>query len=204
MATGTESRLPESAPRARAGRRWRRWLLVAGGVVVVALVAAATYVSRLQPLAEGAITGLEDSRPPTDDDGFLVTYRDRTLTRGLLSLRNDGRVAVRVERVGAARVAEGGEWHGLVDFRPERNGLNPPDDNAYDAPPFRAFTLRPGEGRSVSVALWLDNCEHNGPGTTMTLTAVPVTYRVFGMRRTQLVRLGTPWSVTAPAASCPR
>jgi hypothetical protein len=164
------------------------------GVVAAGGVASSASVRR--PLVHGSVGDTTDEAP----------YEDRTLVHRLLSLRNEGRFDVRVERVGAApEVDPESAWHGLVAVRPDQNVLNPPNVHARSGPPFQPFTLAPGEERTVAVALWLDNCEHNAPGSSMAVTEVPVRFRALGLTRTTEISLSTPWGVTVPRSyECPR
>jgi hypothetical protein len=185
----------------------RRWTALAALGLVLALGAGGTaYATAYRPLAYGAMSGVEGAELVedewADEPRYVLPYRDRQVTRALLSLRNDGRWAVRVERVGTP-LGTPRFWRGLLDVRPDRNGLNPPNEYAYADSPFEPFTLEPGEERTVAVALWTDNCEHSVPGSEMTVSGVPVRFRAFGMARTQYVPLETPWSVVAPRR-CPR
>lgn len=185
----------------------RRRLLL--GVLAAGLVAAGSataYTSNYQPLEHGSAGGFPGARTvgsfADGDERWVMTYRDRTLVRALVSIRNSGRWPVRVERVGEAH---GADWHGLVDFRPDKNVLHPPNVYGGQGDAFTPFTLRPGEERAVSVALWLDHCERNGVGGSMTFPEVPVRYRALGMAHRTWLPLREPWEVHyAKAAQCPR
>jgi hypothetical protein len=182
----------------------RRVLLCAAAFAVVAAGCATTYAATYDPIEHGNGGGFLGARTAGsgDDERSVVTYRDRTMVHGLMSLSNDGRWPVRVERVGESHDAY---WHGLLDFRPDENVLHPPNVYGGPGPAFTPFTLRPGEERAVSVAMWLDNCEHNGVGGSMSFPEVAVRYRAFGMTHTTWVRLPTPWEVRyATASQCPR
>ncbi|HWL35380.1 MAG TPA: hypothetical protein VNQ77_04240 [Frankiaceae bacterium] len=183
----------------------RRLLLGALALGLVAAGSATAYTSIYQPLDEGGGSGFRESRA-TDGFGehepWVVPYRDRKLVRAIFSLRNNGRWPVRVERVGRSNDPD---WHGLLDFRPDENMLNPPNVYDYEGPAFTPFTLRPDEERSMSVALWLDHCEFHSAGGSMTFSEVPVRYRAFGMAHTAWIELEKPFEIVYEKASqCPR
>lgn len=182
----------------------RRLLLGALALGLVAAGSATAYTSNYDPIEYGTTSGFPAARRAGsfDDERWVVPYRDRTLVRALLTIRNGGRWPVRIERVGESR---GAHWHGLLDYRPAENLLHPPDDYGGDGAVFTPFTLRPDEERAVSVALWLDHCEHNGVGGSMTFPEVPVRYRALGMAHTTWLPLREPWEVRyAKASQCPR
>lgn len=184
----------------------RRLLLGAVAIGLVAVGSATAYTSTYQPLEHGGGSGFPGARLTgsfaDEDERWVLPYRDRTLVRALVSIRNRGRWPVRVERVGEPHDAP---WHGLMDFRPDKNVLHPPNVYGGDGPAFTPFTLRPDEERAVSVGLWLDHCEHNGVDVSMTFPEVPVRYRAFGMAHTTWLPLSSPWEVHyAKASQCPR
>lgn len=183
-------------------RRREPLVAIALGVVLTTSTGIAAVRSSYGTLGFGSGSGLEGrGTTVAGGEGFVRLYADRTVVRGILSIRNNGRWPVRVEKVGTDPDEH---WHGLVAYRPDLNVLNPPNLYAYDGPAFVPFTLAAGEERPVSVALWMDNCEHNAPGVSNTIDTVPVRYRVGGMVRTTWIELADPWTITTDGVRCPR
>ena len=195
--------LPTAEPRWRP-RLTRRTALVAGAVLIaIAGIVFLTIPTWYRPLEEGSASGLHGGRDIDDDafgDRFVIGYEDRTYAYGLLSLYNDGRFPLRIERVGNDREEF---MHSLVEIDPERTLLPPPNVYGVEGAPFTPFTLDAGEERAVGVALWMDDCEFNGSGAFAAIGSVPVRYRILGMARTEWVDMRTPWTVHAPEV-CPR
>ncbi len=69
---------------------------------------------------------------------------------------------------------------------------------------FRPFTLKGGGEAVIRVHSRFANCEHYGPGSSATITAVAIRSRVLWATRTHFVDLPTGVQVAAPpAGSCP-
>jgi hypothetical protein len=80
----------------------------------------------------------------------------------------------------------------------------PFDDPTNEFVRFRPFTLGRGDSAIVRVNTRFANCEHFGPGSLATITAVAVRSRVLWATRTRFVDLLTGIQVPAPpAGSCP-
>lgn len=197
-------RVAEPRPVDEPTRRRRRygWWPLAAVPLAVALVTGATYAATYDPLSEGGLSAFAEVESVESDDGssrFVLPYRDRVEVFGVLSVRNDGRWPVRVERVG--KPSHPG-WSGLVQHKPDRNGLRAQDGTKT---PFAPFTLGAGDEQMVLVSLWLDNCESNATGLSVTTVGVPVRYRAFGMADTKVIPLRIPWEVRlVPGSRCPR
>jgi hypothetical protein len=189
--------------------RWitRKRVLLGAALAVFVGGLVTGYDDVVRPLRDGSVSGLQGSLDPgemPDNDPWTIVlpYRDHVLVHGLVSLRNAGRLPVRVERVGEP--PEAGE-DDIAAFRPEENVLNGPNLYDYDGPSFRPFTLGPGDERAVSVALWLDHCETMSPDSFVRIETIPVRVRVLGFAHTQEITMSDPWTVAfSPDTDCPR
>jgi hypothetical protein len=162
-------------------------LLVAVGVVVVAVVWASSY----QPL----VTGSTSLSPIPSQEGALgetvAPYRNGKLFQYGFSIRNDGRFSVRIL---AAPLDQR-----FLPFR-FRVFAEPSGSRGVSAhpQPFRPFTLSPGSEWLIVLRGRYANCHNYVASTSSGFDAMPVRARFLLWTRTVFVPLGAPLIINRP------
>jgi hypothetical protein len=174
----------------------RMWATI-GGLAVLALAGSvAVFLLHLAPFR----TGSSDSTvPPSlqlESHGRTQTLRFQrgARVREGLELANDGMVPVEIVgfslppsesllSLAAVEMAKAGAGSGS-------------DDPALRS--FGPFTLSGGESRWVVLRLQMSGCHSVPRGSTTTVAAVDVTFRVFGIQRHQQISLPVTFEVARP------
>lgn len=134
----------------------RRFFLRLFLALVLLVVAAGCYLWRYQPLVSGDTYGLSGDQVQEAQSvggSSVVTYRAGETFEMIFSVRNTGRVPVRVTAVPDSELA-------LVVDSYDVSVL-PRNATAYehsDALPFRSFALRPGEERLLALSYMFKDC----------------------------------------------
>lgn len=164
-------------------------------VLVLLAGASVLYVWRYQPLANGSVYGVQgDQVRETESAGgsSVVTYAAGESFESIFSIRNTGRVTVRITAVPNTELAAILATYDV--------SVMPPQATAYDesvAETFRGFALRPGEERLLNLSYTFRNCGEPATAGNRTVRRQPVHYQLAqALDRVAEVALGQPLVIT--------
>jgi hypothetical protein len=189
MTLALEADAPAAEPQPR---KWRRWLIVAVGILVVVLVGAAVgwlvYVHDYQPLSDdGGLFGpaTRTIQPVTDgltDTNWILVGPAGTKGTVDYTVSNDGRFAVRI--LGLDRSV-----YGVTGLRwAPVNGPNG-GGNGYEAglvSESRALpvTIDPRQAVLLQVTVTQPRCGGSNSGRDFGFSAIPVLWSALGVHHT--------------------
>jgi hypothetical protein len=186
---------------------------IAGSLAVAILVAAYAFVAIIaQPLTgteEVADRGLSQLGPNYYDTRLyrLFDYVDRSSFTVTRWFTNSGPVGLTITGVDPAP----DYYQGLVGVKDARQAVpvvpgrccTIDEVATWAAPGFRPLHLDPGQWGAVSVRYYMDHCESNSPGGTISVAWLGIQYNILGYPRDVQIPWSAPIAVTSPAA-CPR
>lgn len=154
----------------------RRFLFRMLLALVLLAGAGAGYVWRYQPLAAGSTYGVQgDQVRETEAVGgsSVVTYAAGDSFESVFSIRNTGRVTVRITAVPDTELAAVLATYDVTVMPRHATGY---DEN--DAEIFRAFALGPGEERVLNLSYTFRNCGEPATAGNRTVRRQPVRYEL--------------------------
>jgi hypothetical protein len=204
----TEARMREAEGSAAPVRTRRRLAIAAtaGIVLVLALaIGAGWFLSSYQPLSAGpgglrpGVTGnvrnVGSFLPPSSGDSapfvaYQAPYQDGQVIGLRFTVANGEAFPVTVEQIGFG----GPSWSVLRQLSVQVGSLlNAPGPAPAHFTPFRPFAISNQAPVYIVVKLQFLGCSLHGPGETVMLSSVPVTYRSFGITHHAVLPL--PYSI---------
>jgi hypothetical protein len=177
-------------------------LFVALALFDVVAILTVSFLSNYQPLVHGNYGGIgvptgQKLRPGSGPGTQAITFVEGQTFTIALSVLNDGPFGVTITSVGR----QGPVLHALATF--DTSFLAAADFNGATTDvrglaTFRPFALAPGHQRLVVVRYRFDDCSSNAPGSSSTLSTIPVRFRIMGVSRAGSVDLIGPVQVDPP------